>query len=334
MLTRGYIIGKIVDDMAGLKFQIETRAKLNLYDLNIVAENFFKDLLNTVYSLSLSNLNRERTNNPGLDLGDKSQKIAFQITSTVDPRKIKQTLTILTSEQLKAYKSIKLLIIGKRKQNYNIANELLSKTNFDPTRDIIDLDDLLKEIMVMEFEALDAIFHQFSRDFRKLKIEFELMDDDGNYESSIYNRLEKQPNQFPKNLKKMKEFLDGGINKKSINKLYLELSGVPRSSRELLAIIGEFGKLNKGGYLLEDWGILPQKLQRLLHLSDKELNDELLILIDADMVYLGDMELEERMTKVVAIKNRSLNAIVSWTKEDDVSLKTLLNTMNFTLLDK
>ena len=101
MLTRGYIIGKLVDDLAGLKSKVETRNKLGLFDLTKFSEDFFKELINIIYDLNLVNLNRERNNNPGLDLGDKVKKRAFQITSTKKSQKIKQTLEAIThsSEQ-------------------------------------------------------------------------------------------------------------------------------------------------------------------------------------------------------------------------------------------
>lgn len=53
MITRGIIIGKIVDDVATLKYQIQTRNKLKMFDLTKVCEDFCKELLNIVYRLNL-----------------------------------------------------------------------------------------------------------------------------------------------------------------------------------------------------------------------------------------------------------------------------------------
>lgn len=56
MITRGTIIGKIIDDLARLISQIELRNKVGLLDLTKVSEDFFKELLNIVYNLQLTNV--------------------------------------------------------------------------------------------------------------------------------------------------------------------------------------------------------------------------------------------------------------------------------------
>ena len=334
MLSRGHYIGKIVDDIAGLKYQVKSRNKLNLTDLSNFTENFFKELLNTVYGLNLNNLNQEQANNAALDLGDKNLKKAFQITTTITSTKIIDTLTKITPEQLAIYDSIKVLIVGEKQGSYTIPDDLITKVGFDVKSDIIDLDDLLKDIMVLDSDPLEALYNQFSREFRTLKIEFEEMDSDGNYESSIFNRLEQQPNLPPQNLNGMKDYLDEHITKKSIKKLYRKLARIPRASRELIAVIGEYGKFKQYGYRRDDWGILLSSLRRTLRMTEDELEDELLILIDEELLYLGETEVEDRMRKVIAYKDNNLNAVVSFAKEEKLQLKTLFNTMNFTVLDK
>ncbi|MDN3582107.1 SMEK domain-containing protein [Mucilaginibacter flavus] len=334
MLTRGHIIGKIVDDIAGLKYQVQTRNKVNIYELNTYVESFFRETLNTVYGLSLVNLNADRSNNPGLDLGDAAAQIAFQITSTTTTAKVNETLDVLSAAQLTTYPKIKVFMVGTKQGSYTINPNLVTKTGFNENQDIIDLDDLLKDIMVLPIEALDVLFKQFQREFRKLKMEFETVDTEGNYESSLYNRIEKQPNLPPKNAKKLKDFIGDEIKIKHILKNYRLLAELPRFSRELIAIIGDFGKFEKYGYLREDWGILPQILERKLMMSRKELEDELLILIDAGLIYFGEKDIEEKPHPVVALKGEILNGIVSWANEEKHPLKTLLNTLNFTVLDK
>src|SRR5690554_3653690 len=103
MITRGLIIGKIVDDIAGLKYQIQTRNKLKLYDLTLVCEDFFREVLNLIYNYDLVNLNNERSNEPGIDLGDQRTKVAYQITSEKYSKKIKKTLKAITDEQKQTY---------------------------------------------------------------------------------------------------------------------------------------------------------------------------------------------------------------------------------------
>jgi hypothetical protein len=77
MITRGYFIGQIVDELTAISSQVEMRGKLHLFDLHICLENFFRDILNIALGYSLKNLNEERSNAPGIDLGDENEKIAL-----------------------------------------------------------------------------------------------------------------------------------------------------------------------------------------------------------------------------------------------------------------
>lgn len=81
MLTRGYFIGEIVDALSDVSGQVSTRGKLGLTDLNKYLEDFIKTTLNHLWSLTLRNLNEERSNFPGLDLGDETSRWAFQVTA-------------------------------------------------------------------------------------------------------------------------------------------------------------------------------------------------------------------------------------------------------------
>ena len=103
MITRGYFIGEIIDELANIANQVDIRTKLNLLELNIHLENFFREVLNILLDIRLQNLNNERSNAPGLDLGDPSKKIAFQITSQKTSAKINDTLKTVLDNKIKEY---------------------------------------------------------------------------------------------------------------------------------------------------------------------------------------------------------------------------------------
>jgi hypothetical protein len=336
MITRGHYIGKIVDDLALLKSQIETRNKLQLFDLTKFCEDFVKELLNIVYDLNLINLNGERSNNPGIDLGDKENAIAYQVTATKISQKINETLSVLTESQIAAYNSINIFIVGTKQGSYTkVENTPSKKIDFDVNRNIIDIDDLLKDIVVLEVEKLDDLFALFKREFRQIRIELEIVDFEGNFKSSLYNQLELKPNTPPLNASKMKDFLNGGdVTFKSVRILYNRLASVPRISREFIAIIAERGTKLKYG---NEWGILPQTLSRILGMTKAELDDELIILRTAKLIYIAEEFLEgddDRSVYYIALEGESLNALATWAKDSKISLKRLLNTMDFTLLDE
>ena len=333
MLSRGFIIGKIVDDVASLRYQVQTRNKLGMLDLTKFTEDFFKEALNTVYGLGLTNLNADRSNNPGIDLGDECNKIAYQITSTKSSSKVKDTLDVLTKAQTTLYTSIKVFIVNEKQSKYTIPRPLKAKANFDPKRDIVDLDDLLKDIMVLPIEKLDVLYSQFVREFRILKIDFEIMDSKGNFESSLYNQLEKIPNQPPVNANKLADRFDDEVSFKSIKKLYKTMQRVPRTTRELLAIIAERGTKRRFNHTREEWGIFPKTLANLLRVDLKEIDADLLILLDEELIYWGEDDINEQIYHFAALYYETINVVVDWAKANGVSIKTLFNTMDFTVMD-
>ncbi|MDA3789186.1 MAG: SMEK domain-containing protein [Desulfobacula sp.] len=73
--------------------QVRLSSALTFYDINKISEDFACKLLNEIYDYELVNLNIEKRNFPGIDLGDKSRSlIAFQVSSRTDGEKIRGTL--------------------------------------------------------------------------------------------------------------------------------------------------------------------------------------------------------------------------------------------------
>ena len=72
----------------------ESRVRLanavNYTDINLVAEDLLEVLLKQVYGWKhLENLNRTQQNYPGIDLGDSEARVAVQVTSRADAKKVK-----------------------------------------------------------------------------------------------------------------------------------------------------------------------------------------------------------------------------------------------------
>jgi hypothetical protein len=92
MLTREEYLKKITDTLALIETSVRNRVVLNLYDNNIISEDFFPGLLNFIYGLKLDNANKTKKNFPGIDLSDTTNKVAFQLTSTNTQTKIQKTI--------------------------------------------------------------------------------------------------------------------------------------------------------------------------------------------------------------------------------------------------
>ena len=81
MRNREIIIRNIISHFAVLKAEVEYRSKVNLQDINVHAEQFYKILLNDILALNLENINIVEQNAAVIDLADKTRKIAIQVTS-------------------------------------------------------------------------------------------------------------------------------------------------------------------------------------------------------------------------------------------------------------
>ncbi len=62
MILRENYINNIEQVLTFLRTKVELRGSMNLYDINIHAENFYRDLFNLIYDWSLEDLNVEKKN--------------------------------------------------------------------------------------------------------------------------------------------------------------------------------------------------------------------------------------------------------------------------------
>ena len=83
-----FTTNKFMFGMSVLESYIRLSNKINMYDINIVSENFFCNLLNVLYDYKLINKNREERNAAGFDLISRENRIIIQVTRTCTPTKI------------------------------------------------------------------------------------------------------------------------------------------------------------------------------------------------------------------------------------------------------
>jgi hypothetical protein len=87
---------------------------LNLQDVNVHAETFFRDFLNLALGYQLRNINIIEKNARAIDLGDEDERIAIQVTSTAELAKIKHTHMGFVASGLDGrYDRLVVLIIGE-----------------------------------------------------------------------------------------------------------------------------------------------------------------------------------------------------------------------------
>jgi hypothetical protein len=127
--------------------KIKGNNHLDFYDINRVAEDLARQLLNEIYDLKLRNLNEEKRNHPGVDLGDDKNKIAYQITSQSRPRKIQESLESFAREDKKKYfNGIRFLLLNERKPKLTGTKWQEIDPDFNPREHIVTYLDLVKKI--------------------------------------------------------------------------------------------------------------------------------------------------------------------------------------------
>lgn len=156
-MNRNRYVTKIKTLLNILKGEIKDSGKLNLLDINVHAEDFFRDLLNLIYGWQLQNMNQRNLNAAGGDLWDDDDKIVIQVSSTTTKDKIQSSIDKLSAEQFAGYRFKFLRIDGDviklRKESYNIHDGIV----FDPSVDIIDISTLLKDITHLDIDCLERV---------------------------------------------------------------------------------------------------------------------------------------------------------------------------------
>lgn len=288
MITRGHLIGEIVDGLTTISQQVSTRCQLGLTDLNRYLEDFFKDYLNEALSLSLVNLNEERSNEPGLDLGDEGSSIAFQVTSTKTSQKVNKTLE-KTSKRKDQFDEIYVLVIGRKQASYTLNGKFASSLNFTE-ENIWDVDDLCRKTISLPLDRLQAIYELVRRNLARVRVELEIPDEDGNFSTSIDSYIEKLPkpqlSDFKKYCAYQKDAEEAFEHTQREVKVHFKefskkLSMLPRITREFYAFLLERRErddiktpcgLGYSGFLWFNYN----KLKRVCRFPD--LNDELVLL--------------------------------------------------------
>ena len=154
-LTRKAEMDRIQDILSYLTTKIKLSSSGSLVDINLYAENFFRDLLNLIYGYSLVNTNFTKKNAVAIDLGDFNASLAIQVTSSDSIEKVRTTVEQFIRKKLyKKYSKLKILILTAKKQRKPTIIGESGLYEFNLKKDIWDVSDLLNKI---DDKSLDEI---------------------------------------------------------------------------------------------------------------------------------------------------------------------------------
>ena len=148
----------IEERISFLAYRIEKRGHLNLLDLNIHSENFYCHFLNLLYNYQLYNMNTIDQNSAAVDLVDDTNKLIVQVSSNNKTAKVNDALSKLDTTLYQGY-SFRFVSIAKsaknlRKKTYTVPAGI----SFDAQKDIYDVDSILKDIGILEFDLLEHVY--------------------------------------------------------------------------------------------------------------------------------------------------------------------------------
>lgn len=150
MDNRQTYISVITKRITYLQKEVENFNSLNLTDINVFAENFYRDFFNLI-GFEFNNTNFESNNFAHIDLIDTVNKQAIQVTSQNDNKKIKKAIDgFFAKPENKDYK-LKILLISKNAKNYKTK----FGENFNHKEDVLDIKRLLA--IINDINKIDTI---------------------------------------------------------------------------------------------------------------------------------------------------------------------------------
>ncbi|AKK71351.1 hypothetical protein OK18_00700 [Chryseobacterium gallinarum] len=175
-MNRSQLINSIAQSLSRFKSEVEILNSASLYDINLHAENVLIPLLNELFGLNLENANKSKKNYPGIDLIDADNRVAFQITSSNDNAKIKNTLKKVVEHNIhNDVDFVYVYVITEKKSSYkkDIFDDILEgKLIFDPAKHIIDYSNIMLMVdSIIQATKIKSISDLLAEQFTDEKID-------------------------------------------------------------------------------------------------------------------------------------------------------------------
>lgn len=157
MLKIGEYKEKIINCLLNLAMGTAFHNKAGRFDHTKDAEEFYRGLLNLFFGWDLKGLNTEKDlNYEGADLGDKTRKIAVQITSQNDAQKVHDSINGFKNKSLKDGYEKLYIFMYKGKSDFpkvDFSKTVNGAFTFDKSKHILDNSDLCAKLRDAEFDS-------------------------------------------------------------------------------------------------------------------------------------------------------------------------------------
>ncbi|AUM63539.1 hypothetical protein C0R09_02770 [Brevibacillus laterosporus] len=150
--------------LAKLALEVDLRNSISLFDINIIAEDFYKEFLKLVYGYNLINLNILEKNMSAIDLADQVGRIAIQVTSDNSSTKIIDTIKKFNEKRLYSQYDRLIFLMLIKKKKYTTTFDTSDFFCFSKDTDIIDYLDIMQHIKEKETKELKIISEFLDRE--------------------------------------------------------------------------------------------------------------------------------------------------------------------------
>ena len=143
--------------LAITRYDIEQHQLVNDQSLNIHGENWFRDIFNFVYEKNFftnANLETKTGNSSAIDLIDKENTLAYQITTTKTKEKVDDSFQKLAKTKYKKYTLKIFFLLDKSKFQKDTKQYFKDTYNINIEEHLFDYTDLLKDIEALETSKL------------------------------------------------------------------------------------------------------------------------------------------------------------------------------------
>ncbi|MDV6033171.1 MAG: SMEK domain-containing protein [Phycisphaera sp. RhM] len=160
-MNRQKLIDEISEQLAILTHKIKLQNGINLTDLNIHAENFFRDFLNLLHGFQLRNCNAENPYEAAIDLRDEAKRIAIQVTANSRREKIQSTIDAFCAQGAnEEYDRLIILLLAEGKSyRKDFVAECSDGSSFviRRTDDVWNLQRLIRDVGDLTLERLSKV---------------------------------------------------------------------------------------------------------------------------------------------------------------------------------
>lgn len=152
-----YIKG-IIECLLRLKADIELANSIKRYDVNLSAEDIYRDILNALFEWELKNLNNTRPNAKAIDLIDAEKRILVQVSSRRDKVKVQESLDGLRNRNYDGYTFYYVCIVDNPPRWRTCEFEIPDGIIFQSPSNVLGVQRILNECKNLDIMRLEKVF--------------------------------------------------------------------------------------------------------------------------------------------------------------------------------